>query len=496
MAERSYATYQDLEVTPFMFESIQELAIVKQINEHATLRLTGIVPEELKASYMEMNHARTNIAVTQKTEQGGKIHLFQGMIMSMQIHQVRDVYQLELEAVSLSYQFDVTRKERTFQDTGMAYSQLVDKVVQDYDGADVMDAASNGAVIGRVVLQYRETDWELLKRLASHFHTGLVPAVAFDTPRVHFGVPDLGFKGEVNAYHYRVHKRMELYQQSVQGLIPELSESDCIFYEVETDQVFEIGMEVTFDRQRLVVYEVRVSMLDGLLKYKYLLTTRAGLSVRKQYNMSIVGASLQGKVIAVAKDKIKAHLNIDPAQDVGKAFWFPYSTIYASEDNAGWYCMPENGDDVRIYFPTHKEEDAIAISSVPKPKPEDGAAGGGGAAGAAGGGGASGASGGGGSDPMEDPSIKTIKTKNGKMIVLAPDHILITGDGVSITLSDADGISIVSSKNVTVKATEEVTMTSKKITISAQEKIELTCKASSVVLEDRVDVKGTQVHNN
>lgn len=478
MAERSYATYQDLEVTPFTFESVQELAIVKQINEHATLRLTGIVPEELKASYMEMSHARMNIAVTQKTEQGGKIHLFQGMIMSMQIHQVRDVYQLELEAVSLSYQFDVTRKDRTFQDAGMAYSQLVDQVVQDYDGADVMDAASNGAAIGRVVLQYRETDWELLKRLASHFHTGLVPAVAFDTPRVHFGVPDLGFKGEVNAYHYRVHKRMELYQESVRGLVPELSESDCIFYEVETDQVFEIGMEVTFDRQRLVVYEVRVSMLDGLLKYTYLLATRQGLSRRKQYNMAIVGASLQGKVIAVTKDKIKAHLNIDPAQDAGKAFWFPYSTIYASEDNAGWYCMPENGDDVRIYFPTHKEEDAIAVSSVPKPKSEAGAAGGSG------------------SDPMEDPSIKTIKTKNGKMIVLAPDHILITGDGVSITLSDADGISIVSSKNVTLKAAEEVTMTSKKITISAQEKIELTCKASSVVLEDRVDVKGTQVHNN
>ncbi|MEC0210173.1 hypothetical protein P4H70_14645 [Paenibacillus ehimensis] len=478
MAERSYATYQDLEVTPFTFESIQELAIVKQINEHATLRLTGIIPEELKASYMEMSHARMNIGLTQKTEQGGKIHLFQGMIMSMQIHQVRDVYQLELEAVSLSYQFDVTRKDRTFQDAGMAYSQLVDQVVQDYDGADVMDAASNGAAIGRVVLQYRETDWELLKRLASHFHTGLVPAVAFDTPRVHFGVPDLGFKGEVNAYHYRVHKRMELYQESVRGLVPELSESDCIFYEVETDQVFEIGMEVTFDRQRLVVYEVRVSMLDGLLKYTYLLATRQGLSRRKQYNMAIVGASLQGKVIAVTKDKIKAHLNIDPAQDAGKAFWFPYSTIYASEDNAGWYCMPENGDDVRIYFPTHKEEDAIAVSSVPKPKSEAGAAGGSG------------------SDPMEDPSIKTIKTKNGKMIVLAPDHILITGDGVSITLSDADGISIVSSKNVTLKAAEEVTMTSKKITISAQEKIELTCKASSVVLEDRVDVKGTQVHNN
>ncbi|AKG34792.1 contractile injection system protein, VgrG/Pvc8 family [Paenibacillus durus] len=495
--ERSYATYQDIEVTPFALESIRELTIVQQINEHATLRLKGIVPEEQKAGYAGMDYARMNVAVVQRLEQGGKRTLFQGMVTNIQIYHVRDVYHIEMEAVSLSYQFDVTRKERTFQDTGLAYAQLVDQIVQDYDGADVMDEASNGAAIGRMILQYRETDWELLKRLASHFNTGLVPAIGFDSPKVHFGIPEPGFKGEVNAYHYRIHKRMELYQLSVQGQVPELSESDCIFYEVETDQVFDIGMEVAFDNQQLVVSEVRTDMKDGLLKHTYFLGTRLGLSRRKQYNMAIVGVSLQGKVIAVAKDRIQAHLNIDPEQDAGTAFWFPYSTIYASEDNAGWYCMPEIGDDVRVYFPTHKEEDVIAISSVPKPKAEPPSASGGqsvGMAGASSGGTASAS--GGGSDPMEDPSIKTIKTKNGKMIVLAPDHILITGDGVSIMLSDADGISIVSSKNVTVKATEEVMLASKKITITAQEKLEMTCKGSSVVLEDRVDVKGTQVHNN
>ncbi|MEC0181028.1 contractile injection system protein, VgrG/Pvc8 family [Paenibacillus peoriae] len=495
--ERNYATYLDLEITPFVFDTIQELVIVKQINEHATLRLKGIVQEEQGTHYLKMSHAEQNISVGLKGGQMDAAMLFQGMVRNIQVHQVRNVYHIELEAVSLSYKLDVVRKERTFQDIQMTYTQLIDQVVQDYSGAQMVDEASNGAVIAKVILQYRETDWEFLKRMASRFYTGLIPSTAFDTPKVHFGLPSLGYKGEVRAFHYRVRKQMELFQQSVRGQIPALQESDCIFYEVETDQWLDIGMEVSFDEQRVVVYGVRIEMEEGLLKPVYTLASRLGASQQKRYNMPIVGVSLQGKVIAVAKDLIKAHLNIDSAQDVNKAFWFPYSTIYASEDNAGWYCMPEIGDDIRIYFPTHKEEDAIAISSVQKPEPEGSQGSGGGAAAASGSSGsAQGNTGGGGNDPMQDPKIKTIKTINGKMIVLAPDHILITGDGVSILLSDADGISITSSKNVSVKATEEVILTSKKVTISAQEKIEMTSKGSSLILEDLVDIKGTQVHQN
>ncbi|MOA10097.1 hypothetical protein D3C78_1299720 [compost metagenome] len=97
---------------------------------------------------------------------------------------------------------------------------------------------------------------------------------------------------------------------------------------------------------------------------------------------------------------------------------------------------------------------------------------------------------------MQDPEIKTIKTKNGKMIVLAPDQIMITGDGVSIVLSDEDGIFITSSKDVKVSATENVMIQSKNVIISASEKVEMTCKSSSLLIENDVVLKGNQVRNN
>lgn len=61
--------------------------------------------------------------------------------------------------------------------------------------------------------------------------------------------------------------------------------------------------------------------------------------------------------------------DMDDQLDANSNYWFPYSTIYASEDNTGWYCMPEIGDSIRIYFPSKKEEEGIAISSVAREIP-------------------------------------------------------------------------------------------------------------------------------
>ena len=48
---------------------------------------------------------------------------------------------------------------------------------------------------------------------------------------------------------------------------------------------------------------------------------------------------------------------------IGGARWFPYATVYSSGDGTGWYCMPEIGDKIRLYFPTEKEQDAYVISA-------------------------------------------------------------------------------------------------------------------------------------
>ena len=45
-------------------------------------------------------------------------------------------------------------------------------------------------------------------------------------------------------------------------------------------------------------------------------------------------------------------------------YWFPYSTVAGSSDGSGWYCMPEAGERIRIYFPEGDEGKAYAISAL------------------------------------------------------------------------------------------------------------------------------------
>lgn len=350
-------------------------------------------------------------------------------------------------------------------------------------------------------MQYDETDWQFLKRMASHFYSPLIPAVGYGVPKFYFGLPMGLSKGEIQSTNYKVTKRVADFQTASENHIPGVRDADFIQYEVETEKLLEPGYEVTFQGHKLIVAEVLTEMKDGVLTHTAKLSPRSGLRPIKDYNRSIIGASIQGKVLSVRRDKVRAQLDMDDQQDPNTDYWFPYSTIYASADNTGWYCMPEDGDSIRIYFPSYKEEEGYAISSVKRePQPS------GGKSTTPGHATASASSAGSKSssalsaaapapDRMADPAIKTLRTKYGKEIMLAPDQIVISGNGMSIVINDKTGIDIVSGKNVSISAASDIVMSSGNIQLSAG-KIELSGKGNTITLDDKTTFSGTEIKMN
>lgn len=500
MNKETALTYKDIIVMPYNIR-VNQIEITQQMNEHATLHLTGVIPDELEDSYVYMTDAETSIEVLQIASDGQAIPIFNGLALDVQVKSVLGTYYLEVKAVSHTYVLDVKKKNQTYQDAGMPYSELIDVCIADQKGADFMDCVTNGANLGSFTMQYIETDWEFLKRMASRFHTGLVPDTVHSAAKFYFGVPfQAGGTPEMEAINYRVKKAIGNFLVSSKNHIDGITDSDYMYYEVESLQPFKIGNEVTFQSKTLYVYKIFSTLKDGLFKHIYTLTPQNGFSVHTTYNQAIIGASIQGKVIDVAGDKIRIHVDFDEGQEKDTAYWFPYSTIYASEDNTGWYFMPELTDNVRIYFPGNRESEGIAISSVSKAPPKSGAMlaatnppspGGGGGASAAPPADSR-------QDParMADPDVKTLRTKHGKQILLAPDRIVISGGGLMISLMDDNGISIISDKNITLQATEKVAINAKQIMINANEKIEMTCKENSIKMEDKMEIKGTEVRAN
>lgn len=493
-------SFQNLAVAPYEVEQLLDVRIDHQINEHSTFYFKALLPEEKKDSYAQNGRQGSNVILMVNSSNGESCILFQGMVGDVEVKAVQGLYYIEVYAISHSYLLDVEKKSRTFQNKNMSYVELTQQVTADYADAKVKDVISKGAGTGQLIVQYKETDWEFLKRLASHFHTGLVNDIHFDQPRCYFGVPNNG-KLTLDVFHYGVKQDVGKYLKLSKNGIKGLREQDFLYYQVETDLAANIGDAVQFQGQTLYVYRIKGCVEKGIFLHHLTLTTQKGMSQPYQWHDRIAGGSLNAKIAEIQNDRVKVSLEVDEisGHSPGQLCFFPYSTIYSSQDGSGWYCMPEIGDSVRIYFPDGTEENSYAISSVHEGvdlslqqnmgnRPSSGGSSGGSSSG---GGGAY-------SGQRDDPSVKSLRNQDGKEIRLTPDGIYIIADGTIITLTDEGGVSIVSDQNIEFKSDKNIILSAQEdINIVGLSKVDLSCnETASIKMKENVEVIGQEVKSN
>ncbi|MFL1676351.1 hypothetical protein ABEV00_00515 [Paenibacillus thiaminolyticus] len=472
---QSALAYHNLQISPYELVSLQELTMTKKINEHTRLSFTAIVPEELKDSYVEMTDADTIVEISQIDDEGASKPLFSGIVLYIGIKVVRDIYYLEVEAVSHTYKLDVKKKSRSFQNKAMTIPMLLDVIALDYPGLDVVDEATNHARLGRLTVQYEETDWQFLKRIASRYRTSLMPAAVFDKPKFYFGIFQSSSQTRLDDYHYTVRKRMTSYRHFAENDTQQVTENDFIFYEIETNRVLELGNWIGFKGKSLYVCEARTEVKNGLLMHNYVLCSHRGLRQKMIPNSQIAGVSIQGKVIEVVRDTVKVHLNIDKKQSKEEAHRFPYTSMYTAEGHTGWYVMPEIGDPVQIYFPSDREEEGVATGAARENSSV------------------------GGTNKLGNPDVKYFRTAAGKEVMLSPEEIVITAkDGeVFIKLNEKDGIEIFSKKGIKLISQDSILMDSgKKVIVSAKNEISMSCKESSIKLDGNATIVGRELKTN
>jgi phage baseplate assembly protein gpV len=467
--------YDNLFISPYELVDLEQLTLTKKINEHTRLYFTGVIPEDKRDSYVETTERNTVIEVSQREESGEGKPLFSGITLSVEVKAVRGVYYLEVEAISHTYRMDIKRRTRSFQDTKMTIPQMLDVIGADYEGLEVIDGATDGARIGRIAIQYQETDWAFLRRMASRYHTSLMPADRFDSPKFYFGIEDSPGQAVLDHTRYTVRKRIRPFRYFQENEQANVIENDFIVYEVETDEVLDLGTQVTFQGHSLYVVEAYTEMRQGLLQHQYTLASYKGLRQKSYYQEKLAGASLSGVVIDVRQDQVRIHLDCDEQQDKERAHWFNYSTAYSAEGHTGWYVMPEIGDPVSLYFPGSREEDGIAGSAVRRSSVS------------------------GPHNKFSNPQLKIWRTPHGKEVRLGPDELVVTGkDGsIFIKLDDQEGIHIVSSKQVSISAGGNLSMSAgKKMSLSAGSELRMDCNGSYIQLSGSADMKGSEVKSN
>lgn len=446
--------------------SVENIVIKEEPGRHGILSVDASAQEEIKdyLLYEEDDRVVLN-AVVDNTSQP----LFYGIVTRMAVKSQSGRCEIHLEAVTESYLMDITTKNRSFQDTAMTSHQLVNKIMESYCQSQVLFSIPD-RTLNQIMVQYQETDWAFLNRLLSAY--GSSACIASNKPGIclRAGLMDTEEDAEWDSLPY-VLQRDTAPKDEGKGLKGQL----C--YRVEAYDLFPLGEKVRFRGQDLYIGKIERNIAKGLLVSRYHLYFEEGVNVRKYYNPFLSGASIYGRVLDVNRDKVQVRLETDALIQCKKKYDFPFSSVAASPDGSGWYCMPRVGDQVRIFFPTENESEGYAITSIQGVSaPAKGSS-------------------------MGNPDLKDITMPDGKAVRFIKDGIQLSvgEEKGTVTLTNDGKAEIKTKEDIEIYAANELHFTAKgAMIVTAGTKIQILNDAGGNIsmTEDAVEIDAFQIRSN
>ncbi len=349
----------DLELTGLQIKTILSVHILHKPGEHGVMELTADLGEENGDFPIHETGSSQKIALFEKRN-GKRNPLFFGIIAGLEVQSVGKSYHVTVKAYTYSYLLDIQRKSRSFQDTSMTMGALIKGIVGEYGGES--QVLFPDRAIGEIAVQYDETDWQFLKRMLSVWHIPIACSEVREGICLYLGVAQIPARQVISSVE-KIWKDMDelsYWQEAGEGVADEA----FIAYHLKLDNHMPLYASVDYRGRSLTLAELAYKTIGSTVYEFVTLKKKEGILQKTIYPMKLVGSALEGTILNIKGEKVQIHLKIDDAYPGNDCYWFPFSTPSASSDGSGWYCMPEKGDQVRIYFPSKKTGEVIAISAV------------------------------------------------------------------------------------------------------------------------------------
>lgn len=472
---------QNIIIKPFEFTNLLTIESKLEPNEHGILKASMYIQEENADKYLEMSLKDLWVEVVLLEENKNEETLFYGILTELNIYFENLLCRMDIELKTGSYLMDLNIHTRTFQTGGLQYKNLLETCKQGYENSNFIMTVGNGESINKFVVQYKETDWNFIKRLASHFESVVFPEYKVNGSRYYFGIPNYSEEREFEGKTYSIKKDFKEYGTKTGYGLKGVTEKDFTYYIFKSREVYRLADIFKVMGNKLYICKIETIFDGSELYHIYYMKPKNGFKLPKYYSKNLLGASLEANITNVKSDVVQITIPEDENKGKCGARWFPYSTVYSTPDGTGWYSMPEIGDSVRVYMPTENEAEAYVISSThlevkeETKNPDIG------------------------DNRRTNPDYKSIMNKQGKEVLFTPNTLLITNNkGMSIEIIDEEGIKIISDKTITIKAEEEITIssTTAPIDLVAPESINMTQQDNSLNLEDNSYITGAKVHIN
>lgn len=384
------------------FAKILDISIHACGNQHGSMCVKGYLnPDSAQQdSYQDLKGQVFSLFAPKGKSENTLHPIFSGVVYSCNIHRENELFFAVLHLTGVTSVLDLMPRSRSFQDITMTYRQVVEDVLKDTPNASADFSEVANQPIGKPIIQYQETDWVFIKRLASMLGVQLLPTYMSDLPHFSFGVTAQD-TNILKANEYTV--ALDDWFYELGGSEAGVYKADFICYNVPSVQYFGLGASVSFNEQLLTICEHFGCLADGELLYSYKVGRHDFLSQREIINPKLIGLSLEGNITRTDREIVNIKLDIDAGRDAGA---YPFS--WTPESGNLMYCMPKLGTRAALYLPSSDTGEAVVVTS-PRTNGDN-------------------------CGEMVDPQMRAFTTEHGKKMHLFPETILFSGGAENETL--------------------------------------------------------------
>jgi len=280
--------------------------------------------------------------------------LFSGYPEKVEIKEERGYRIADIQAVSGTILLDQKKSNRVFQKKVQTYMGIASAVTADTDHSACILPGSDMRT-GGTLIQYQETDWRFLKRMASQLGLPLVPDTSYYYPRFYLGLPE-GEKrelGEIISCDLCFDGRY--YAVSGKCLV---DREDFICYDVVTRTSLSLGDRVTYEGRELHVSQKKTELAGGEVIFTYRLAGNSYTWVPWEDNPDYTGMSFVGSIVGTQGEQVEVAFDIDKSAAGGNRYGFAPATGNLM------YCMPQKGTKTALYIGNGDEAQGIATGCI------------------------------------------------------------------------------------------------------------------------------------
>ena len=341
--------YSDLKfISSFAMEKILDFQTWEVPGEHARGNFRLLLSEN-ETGINSMN------APIQLLGQGNTAGaLFSGYPEKVEIKEERGYRIADIQAVSGTILLDQKKSNRVFQKKVQTYMGIASAVTADTEHSACILPGSDMRT-GGTLIQYQETDWRFLKRMASQLGLSLVPDTSYYYPRFYLGLPE-GEKrelGEIISCDLCFDGRY--YAVSGKCLV---DREDFICYDVVTRTSLSLGDRVTYEGRELLVSRKKTELAGGEVIFTYRLAGNGYTWVPWEDNPDYTGMSFVGSIVGTQGEQVEVAFDIDKTAAGGNRYGFAPATGNLM------YCMPQKGTKTSLYIGNGDEAQGIATGCI------------------------------------------------------------------------------------------------------------------------------------